>query len=117
MPPFPDAQALTGSDLRDAFNSLFTLYPSPISLTTLVKTTGGTGTTHQRAGKLLFSHPTHMSQTMVVNQSFEEQLMVENDAQAGTIDVSIQPIGVATPNDLSDVIDFVKSMYPNLEAV
>jgi len=43
--------------------------------------------------------------------------MVQNDAQAGAIDVSIQPIGVATPNDLAAEFDFVKSMYPNLEAV
>ena len=114
VPPFPDAQALTGSNLRDAFSSLSTLYPCPTSLTMILEATGGVGTSYQRAGKLLFSHPTHMSQTMVVDRSCEEQLMVPNDARAGAIDVSFH---VATLNDLSAGIDFVKGMYPHLEAV
>jgi len=63
----------------------------------IVKATGGVGMSYQRAGKLLFSHPTHMSQTTVVNQPLEEQLRLQNNAQASAIDDSIQPIDVATP--------------------
>jgi len=78
----------------------------------LVKTTSGIATSHQRAGKLLFSHLTHMSQNMLVSQSFEEQLMVQNDAQAGAFHVSIGPGDGGTHDDVSVGIDIVKRMYP-----
>ena len=43
--------------------------------------------------------------------------MLQHDAQAGAFDVSTGPGDVGTRKDLSAAMGFVKSMYPNLEAV
>ncbi|RAR05704.1 class I glutamine amidotransferase-like protein [Stemphylium lycopersici] len=117
---FPGFQALDVFGPLDVFNSLSMLYNFPTKLTILAKTKDAVETSHQRAGNMMFSHPdTNVSQSIVVNRTFEEQLKLqESDADSGeAIDVLIVPGGVGTRNDRSTEIDFVKEMYPSLKAV
>jgi transcriptional regulator GlxA family with amidase domain len=121
---FPGFQALDVFGPLDVFNSLSMLYNYPTKLTMLAKTTDAVETSHQRAGNMMFSHPeTDVSQSMIVDRSFEEQLRLQEsiaddgEANAGAIDVLIVPGGVGTRNDMSAQIDFVKRMYPSLKAL
>lgn len=117
---FPGFQALDVFGPLDVLNSLSMLYNFPTKLTILAKTKDSVETSHQRAGNMMFSHPdTNVSQSIVVNRTFEEQLKLqESDADSGeAIDVLIVPGGVGTRNDRSTEIDFVKEMYPSLKAV
>jgi transcriptional regulator GlxA family with amidase domain len=120
---FPAFQALDVFGPLDVFNSLSMLYHFPTKLITLAKTSESVETSHQRAGNMMYSHPeTDVSQSMVVDRTFEQQLKI-NEALAngeevdGAIDVLIVPGGVGTRNDMSAEIDFVKRMYPTLKAV
>jgi transcriptional regulator GlxA family with amidase domain len=120
---FPGFQALDVFGPVDVFNSMAMLYHFPTKLTMLAKTTDAVETSHQRAGNMMFSHPeTDVSQSMMVDRTFEEQLKLQElaangEAQAGAIDVLIVPGGVGTRNDRSVEIDFVKKMYPSLKAL
>ncbi|KAJ4364965.1 hypothetical protein N0V83_008581 [Neocucurbitaria cava] len=124
---FPGFQALDVFGPLDVFNSLTMLYHFPTKLTMLAKTLDAVETSHQRAGNMMFSHPdTDVSQSMVVDRTFEEQLKIneaamnregEEGRRDGAIDVLIVPGGVGTRNDMSAEIDFVKRMYPSLRAV
>lgn len=120
---FPGFQALDVFGPLDVFNSLSMLYHFPTKLTMLAKKLDPVETSHQRAGKMMASHPeTDVSQSMVVDRTFDEQLKI-NEAVAGgedrtgAIDVLIVPGGVGTRNDMSAEIEFVKNMYPSLKAV
>lgn len=121
---FPGFQALDVFGPLDVFNSLAMLYSYPTKLTMLAKTSDPVETSHQRAGNLMFSHPeTDVSQSMMVNATFEEQLQRQDadatatEPNAGAIDVLIVPGGVGTRGDMSAEIDFVKSIYPSLKAI
>jgi transcriptional regulator GlxA family with amidase domain len=120
---FPGFQALDVFGPLDVFNSLSMLYHFPTKLTMLAKTTDAVETSHQRAGNMMFSHPeTDVSQSMVVDRSFEEQLRLQEsvangETNTGAIDVLIVPGGVGTRNNMSAEIDFVKRMYPGLKAL
>jgi transcriptional regulator GlxA family with amidase domain len=120
---FPGFQALDVFGPLDVFNSLSMLYHFPIKMTMLAKTSGAVETSHQRAGKQMFSHPeTDCSQSMQIDRTFEEQLNIQEtgghrDNGKGAIDVLIVPGGVGTRNDMTAEIDFIKRMYPSLKAV
>jgi transcriptional regulator GlxA family with amidase domain len=119
---FPGFQALDVFGPLDVFNSLAMLYSFPTKLTMLAKTGDPVETSHQRAGNMMFSHPeTDVSQSMMVNRTFEEQLglqeRVAGEDGAEAIDVLIVPGGVGTRNDMSAEIDFVKRIYPSLKAI
>ncbi|KAF2849006.1 DJ-1/PfpI family protein [Plenodomus tracheiphilus IPT5] len=120
---FPAFQALDVFGPLDVFNSLSMLYHFPTKLTMLAETTDAVATSHQRAGNMMLSHPeTDVSQSMIVDRTFEEQLRLQElgengEANPGFIDVLIVPGGVGTRNDMSAEIDFVKKMYPSLKAV
>jgi putative intracellular protease/amidase len=120
---FPGFQALDVFGPLDVFNSLSMLYNFPIKLTMLAKTTDAVATSHQRAGKQMFSHPeTDCSQSMHIDRTFEEQLHKQESGErgedgTGVIDVLIVPGGVGTRNDMTAEIDFVKKMYPSVKAV
>ncbi len=120
---FPGFQALDVFGPLDVFNSLAMMYHFPTKLTMLANTLDPVETSHQRAGNMMFSHPeTDVSQSMVVDRTFEEQLKL-NEAAArgeqieGAVDVLIVPGGVGTRNDRSAEIEFVKKMYPSLKAI
>lgn len=117
---FPGFQALDVFGPLDVFNSLAMLYSFPTKLTMLAKTIEPVETSHQRAGNMMFSHPeTDVSQSMVVDRTFDEQLKLQQDDAAGTdaIDVLIVPGGVGTRGDMAAEIDFVREIYPRLKAI
>ncbi|CAO2658544.1 Nn.00g062670.m01.CDS01 [Neocucurbitaria sp. VM-36] len=120
---FPGFQALDVFGPLDVFNSLTMLYKFSTKLTMLAKTLDAVETSHQRAGNMMFSHPdTDVSQSMIVDRTFEEQLRINEavaggDERTGAIDVLIVPGGVGTRNDMTAEIDFVKRMYPSMKAV
>ncbi|KAH7357628.1 class I glutamine amidotransferase-like protein, partial [Pyrenochaeta sp. MPI-SDFR-AT-0127] len=119
---FPGFQALDVFGPLDVFNSLAMLYHFPTKLTMLAKTSDAVETSHQRAGNMMYSHPeTDVSQSMIVDRTFEEQLKINeasnDEEKTGSIDVLIVPGGVGTRNDMTAEIDFVKRMYPSLKAV
>ncbi|KAH7558373.1 hypothetical protein BM1_05645 [Bipolaris maydis] len=115
---FPGFQALDVFGPLDVFNSLAMLYSFPTKLTMLAKTSDPVETSHQRAGNTMFSHPeTDVSQSMIVNRTFAQQLELQDGTEAEAIDVLIVPGGVGTRGDMSTEIDFVKRIYPNLKAV
>jgi transcriptional regulator GlxA family with amidase domain len=120
---FPGFQALDVFGPLDVFNSLSMQYNFPIKLTMLARTPEAVETSHQRAGRPMFSHPeTDCSQSMQIDRTFEEQLKIQEssthgDSSRGAIDVLIVPGGVGTRNDMTVEINFIKSMYPSLKAV
>jgi transcriptional regulator GlxA family with amidase domain len=120
---FPGFQALDVFGPLDVFNSLAMLYHFPTKLTMLAATADPVETSHQRAGKMMFSHPeTDVSQSMIVDRTFHEQLELQEldshgKARAGAIDVLIVPGGVGTRNDCEAEVEFVKWMYPSLKAL
>jgi transcriptional regulator GlxA family with amidase domain len=115
---FPGFQALDVFGPLDVFNSLSMLYHFPTKLITLARTAEAVETSHQRAGNMMLSHPeTDVSQSMVIDRTFEQQWEIQEQGKAGAIDVLIVPGGVGTRMDVSVEIDFVKKMYPSLKAV
>ncbi|EOA92115.1 uncharacterized protein SETTUDRAFT_83188, partial [Exserohilum turcica Et28A] len=121
---FPGFQALDVFGPVDVFNSLSMLYSFPTKLTMLAKTSGSVETSHQRAGNMMYSHPdTDVSQSMMVNRTFAEQLQLqgggeeEKEESSLAIDVLIVPGGVGTRGDMSAEIDFVRAIYPRLKAI
>ena len=120
---FPGFQALDVFGPLDVFNSLSMLYNFPIKLTTVSRTIDAVETSHQRAGKQMFSHPeTDCSQSLHIDRTFADQLQKQDSGERGEdrremIDVLIVPGGVGTRNDMTEEIDFIKKMYPNVKAV
>lgn len=70
---FPAFQALDVFGPLDVFNSLAMLYHFPTKLTMLAKNMDVVGTSHQRAGNMMYSHPeTDVSQSVIVDRTFDE---------------------------------------------
>ncbi|KAF2273264.1 class I glutamine amidotransferase-like protein [Westerdykella ornata] len=116
MMVFPGFQALDVYGPLDVIGSQVLMLNQPLHLSILSRTLAPVTTVPQKSPTMNMTHGNFGTQIMPTT-TFKKVLAGKKDKEKGDIDVLLVPGGAATRGDMTEEIEFVKTMYPKVKYV